>query len=285
MIKGKTYYQILGVLDDAEDIVIRAAYKVLAQKYHPDKWSGSKEEATQRMSEINQAYAVLSDKDKRKNYDKTLNASEYVDPTNDSGDFSDSLESDWQAVLAYFPDLVMIGKSLREISRSLEQTFKLVLLEKKLFNRRVEVAAELEKRYLERYFGTNSEIIKFAKLCISRGNQTAAREINKAVNLLGSNVNPSLIINRIIETHIPELRAKEVKLAHEIASLAIQNISTEMCELFLRSIGAVIEKRGILSFAYTIVYDGNRFDDIREDQMIAVTKGIAKTFLATRVRS
>ena len=285
MINGKTYYQILGVLEDAEDIVIRAAYKVLAQKYHPDKWSGSKEEATQRMSEINQAYAVLSDKVKRNDYDKTLNASEYVDPTNDSADFADSLELDWQAVLAYFPDLVMIGKSLRTISRSLEQTFKLVLLEKKLFNRRVEVAAELEKRYLERYFGTNSEIIKFAKLCISYGNQTAAREINKAVNLLGSDINPSIIIEKVIDTHMPELRAKEIKLAHEILGLAIQNISIEMCERFLWSIGAVIKKYGILSHAYDISYGEKRLDNINEDQIITITKDIAKTFLATRVKS
>ena len=35
MINNKTYYQILGVTPDAEDIVIRAAYKVLSQRYHP----------------------------------------------------------------------------------------------------------------------------------------------------------------------------------------------------------------------------------------------------------
>ena len=36
----KDYYRTLGVLDDAEDIIIRAAYKALAQRYHPDKWKG-----------------------------------------------------------------------------------------------------------------------------------------------------------------------------------------------------------------------------------------------------
>ena len=34
---NKDYYKILGVLDNAEDIVIKAAYRALAQKYHPDK--------------------------------------------------------------------------------------------------------------------------------------------------------------------------------------------------------------------------------------------------------
>ena len=41
MINDKTYYQILGVTPDAEDIVIRAAYKALSQRYHPDKFKGS----------------------------------------------------------------------------------------------------------------------------------------------------------------------------------------------------------------------------------------------------
>lgn len=67
----KDYYRILGVLDDADEIVIRAAYKALAQRYHPDKWTGSKEEANKRMSEINEAYGVLSDPVKRKQYDAT----------------------------------------------------------------------------------------------------------------------------------------------------------------------------------------------------------------------
>ena len=57
----KDYYRILGVLDDAEDIIIKAAYRALAQRYHPDKWSGDQVEATKRMAEINEAYSVLSE--------------------------------------------------------------------------------------------------------------------------------------------------------------------------------------------------------------------------------
>jgi len=49
----KDYYRILGILDDAEDIIVRAAYKALAQRYHPDKWKGNKDEANKRMQEIN----------------------------------------------------------------------------------------------------------------------------------------------------------------------------------------------------------------------------------------
>ena len=64
MANRKTYYQILGVTPDAEDIVIRAAYKALSQRYHPDKFKGSAEEAEARIKEINIAYSILSDKEK-----------------------------------------------------------------------------------------------------------------------------------------------------------------------------------------------------------------------------
>ena len=66
----KDYYRTLGVLDDAEDIIIRAAYKALAQRYHPDKWKGDPQKANKRMSDINEAYDVLSDSAKRKKYDE-----------------------------------------------------------------------------------------------------------------------------------------------------------------------------------------------------------------------
>ena len=69
MTSDKDYYRVLDVLDDAEDIVIRAAYRALAQRYHPDKWEGDQAEATRRMAEINAAYAVLSDPAKRAAYD------------------------------------------------------------------------------------------------------------------------------------------------------------------------------------------------------------------------
>ena len=56
---NKDYYQIMGILDDSKDVVIRAAFRALAQKYHPDKWAGSKNEANVRMADINEAFDSL----------------------------------------------------------------------------------------------------------------------------------------------------------------------------------------------------------------------------------
>ncbi|CAK8723025.1 hypothetical protein GCAAIG_12700 [Candidatus Electronema halotolerans] len=62
------YYKILGVAKTASADEIKKAYRKLALKYHPDKNPGSKE-AEAKFKEINEAYAVLSDEKKRKEYD------------------------------------------------------------------------------------------------------------------------------------------------------------------------------------------------------------------------
>ena len=62
------YYHILGVSQDADHKVIKEAYRELAFKYHPDR-NKENPEAVDRMKAVNEAYAVLSHPDKRRQYD------------------------------------------------------------------------------------------------------------------------------------------------------------------------------------------------------------------------
>ena len=62
------YYSVLGVDKNASDEDIKKAYRNLARKYHPDTNQGNKE-AEEKFKEINEAYSVLGDKQKRSNYD------------------------------------------------------------------------------------------------------------------------------------------------------------------------------------------------------------------------
>lgn len=63
----KDYYKILGVDADADDKSIKAAYRKLARKYHPDV--SSEEDAEHKFKEVSEAYEVLRDKEKRAEYD------------------------------------------------------------------------------------------------------------------------------------------------------------------------------------------------------------------------
>jgi curved DNA-binding protein len=64
----KDYYQLLGVEPDADAKAIKAAYRKLARKYHPDV--SSHEQAEEKFKEVSEAYEVLKDKDKRAQYDQ-----------------------------------------------------------------------------------------------------------------------------------------------------------------------------------------------------------------------
>lgn len=66
-----TYYQILGVEKKVNFDEIKSKYRKLAMKYHPDRNAGN-EEAEEKFKQITEAYEVLSNPEKRREYDKSL---------------------------------------------------------------------------------------------------------------------------------------------------------------------------------------------------------------------
>ncbi len=67
--KRKDYYQILGASRNSTQEEIKKAYRSMAMKYHPDRNPGKEKEANEKFKEINEAYEVLGDPEKRKQYD------------------------------------------------------------------------------------------------------------------------------------------------------------------------------------------------------------------------
>jgi molecular chaperone DnaJ len=102
---SKDYYKTLNVSKDANQEEIKRAYRKLALKYHPDANPNNKEEAEKKFKEIGEAYAVLSDPEKRARYDQFGSADTanngagfdfrnfYGEGMDDFGSFSDIFES------------------------------------------------------------------------------------------------------------------------------------------------------------------------------------------------
>ena len=103
----ENYYNILNVSNNADEDQIKQAYRALAMKYHPDKNQGNKI-AEEKFKRISEAYSVLSDPQKRREYDFTMSSpfssSErtytYDQNTNPFGDdiFSSNWWKNWRNV-------------------------------------------------------------------------------------------------------------------------------------------------------------------------------------------
>lgn len=99
----KNYYEILEIDKNASAEVIDKAYKTLAKKYHPDlQDEAHKKEAEEKMKELNEAFEIISDPEKREKYNKTLEINnnninrEYQQPQNNENNNTNSNQNQTQ---------------------------------------------------------------------------------------------------------------------------------------------------------------------------------------------
>jgi curved DNA-binding protein len=92
---NKDYYQILGVPRNATEDQIKKAYRDLAMQYHPDRNPGKEDWANQKFKEINEAFGVLGNPEKRRQYDQfgtTGNVNDIFNSTATSTTFDDLMK-------------------------------------------------------------------------------------------------------------------------------------------------------------------------------------------------
>jgi curved DNA-binding protein CbpA len=243
------YYACLGVLPSAEDIIIRAAYRALAQRYHPDRNNGSAD-AKARMQQINEAYEILSDPGKRRAYDdlrkQRKDYSEYSadDEHQESALDQATAKRDehWKIATEYYPDLRQLNEELRKTSYRLAFAFKTLLLETKQFERRQHIANELQDAFLNTYFGSNPEVIAFAKQLIDGKAREALRELNRVVGVLGSDSDPERIISRILEKN-PVLIVRNQEIALEWARRIVEGHWGVSGDSFIEMLQGTVERQ------------------------------------------
>jgi len=202
----KDYYKILGIIDSAELAVIKSVYKTLMQLYHPDKYKGDAKDADLKSKQINEAYAVLVDPAKRNKYDIMRLATknkfelesedkEHLKATNDL------LKAEWDIALEYVKDLNNLYEGLLVLSQNLALTFKLEILETKRFHQATYIAKQFELGFLKKFFGTNKKIQDFSFWLIKQGRRDIARELNKVVLVLGTDIVANNVIGVLVEKY------------------------------------------------------------------------------------
>ncbi|OBT08058.1 hypothetical protein A9267_10045 [Shewanella sp. UCD-FRSSP16_17] len=252
---GQNYYAVLGILPTAELVVIKAAYKAMMKVYHPDKYHGSKEYAHQKCLEISEAYRVLSDLGQKAEYDAGQDFSftqEDESGTNEnSNTASHALDDDWNIAAKYQPNIKSLEASLRRISVPLAFSFRAKLLEEKLFNDAKELANQMENRFLTTYFGTNPKIKQFAIALLVGGHRGPAKELNKVVTVLGSQINADSIIKQICDDFKLNIYSSE---SSEVKKTSSTTSSKSMSGSLIS--GVIIGGTGLIIISLALIFAG-----------------------------
>jgi hypothetical protein len=159
--------------------------------------------AKQKMHEINEAYEVLSDNKAREQYDRARQKKEFDEYESENDATQDAFRSaeqaqrsDWDVAVEYYPDLDTIYADLKRTSFQLAFAFRETMLETKQFPAAKKVADDLEASFLKVYFGSNSKLLAFARNLIADGHKDAAKELNRAIYVLGTSADADLVISQ-----------------------------------------------------------------------------------------
>ena len=160
MAEKRDYYEVLGLSKGASGDEVKKAFRRMAMKYHPDKNPGDKD-AEEKFKEINEAYSILSDPDKKQKYDKFGHAG--VDPNQGfggfRGDYNTGFDNGFDDLFDIFGDIFGGGGRARrktgprkgqDLQKTVELTFE-------------EAAFGVKKRSEERRVGKEC-----LRLCRSR---------------------------------------------------------------------------------------------------------------------
>ena len=271
----KDYYAVLGVSPDAEEVVIRAAYRALAQRYHPDRMAGSRIKAHARMSELNEAYGVLSDSEKRKAYDQLRNdrmdadGSRFDDLEEEAPLGDDPLEKDWRIAIKYYPDLASLEARLAHFSWKLANTYRAYLLETRQFEPRESLAGLMENHFLSAHFGSNEKNLEFARKLIMARQRKAALALNETIRVLGANADPKRVIARIArDFDVKHLAVNQEKILSLLSGARAATADTAVFAEILSELGGTIWGSGACqapdkateSKAWKIEFDDSQYE-------------------------
>ncbi len=251
----KNFYHILGLSFESspEQQLIEAAYKALVKLYHPDLYKGDKKTLKRKITEINEAYTVLSNLSKKVEYDKKLEkfkiekSFDFFDEEFEDKDLFDKkyIDEDWEIALLVYPELEKIKKKLSNYSYKLSLQFQFYLLETKEFNKFEEISNKFINAFLERKFGTSREIKDLSKILIEKNLKKNAKYLNKLIKVIGSKSE-----KRIIKTFFKQFPDLDEVISQEIK---IYKNTSSSGDYLNKNQNLVVIFLGLLLFIFILV--------------------------------
>lgn len=235
-------YSVLDVHPSAEFEVIKSNYRRLAKKYHPDIYTGSKDEAERIMSDLNEAMRILSNKHLRHSYnaERPIKGSTFPDyedfsepgfesrmsdcvkKTNnlrkDANDQKKSkiysnekeIEKTFKKSCEFYPELDLLKQRLAKLSVSLSVAFMGRMLEGQEYAKAVIIFEQFRDKFLKKYFGSSPIVHLLAEYLFNKGTQRdrqTAMSLNKKIKSNGVPGDIKSFVRRFMKTHgIDELK-------------------------------------------------------------------------------
>lgn len=209
--KNRTLYEILEVSEDSSSDFIKAAYRILASKYHPDKVDNKAKSNSKSMSDINEAYRILSDHILKSEYDRELskerktnkkyNGNQKNNHSNYYGVFKENQEeiAKWEIVEEYHPQIKKISNNLYKISEDLFLEYAKIVLSGKEYNQIQSIAEHMEIDFLKNNFGLNPRAQHFGKKLLLSNQTLAAKKFRLTIKTVDDKVKVSKIENKICQ--------------------------------------------------------------------------------------
>lgn len=186
------HYALLGIAFDATLEEIRAAYRRLAKKYHPDLNPCDTDASSARFRLVQTAYEVLSDPAERICYDQlwrdSRNFRETAGPEEASAWQAQVPETDWQFACRYFPGLAPISVRLTKFSERVECRWRNQVFFEKAFSQADDLAQEMEEAFLGKMVGASEQLRMVARDSFLASHDRLRAELSDAVRILGLEV-------------------------------------------------------------------------------------------------
>ncbi|WP_108879681.1 DnaJ domain-containing protein [Anderseniella sp. Alg231-50] len=186
---SKDYFAVLGLSSQAPPEVVKAAHRALAKKFHPDLHSGEDTEAEKRFQEIQEAYEVLRDEDKLKQYlalraqiklqmqqQQAAPARPHIRPR-----VYLKLDDRWDHLVRRYPELSQHYAKFCFLSHKLGRQYKLIILGNQNPARFKRVAAKLERQFYRRHFSYHRNLQTLARKLAASHRRHAVRMLQTEI--------------------------------------------------------------------------------------------------------
>jgi curved DNA-binding protein CbpA len=185
--QGKDYFAILGVTPQADPAVMKAAYRALAKKYHPDLNSdGDAAPAREKFLEIQEAYDLLSDEDQLAHYmhlrTRMHNEQAAAAMRHQRPSVRLCLDDRWDHLIREHPGLRQYHARFCLMSPRLGRQFKLTILGTPKQGAYHSIATKMERRFYRRYFSYHRDLQTLARRLAVKRRRHALRELSREIN-------------------------------------------------------------------------------------------------------